>query len=336
MSQKVSTRRLVSRSSEVGDRGGKRGGFSPSSAATALPAPEVQGPEEKCTRCRPQQSSAVLLHWLVLFVLFVRLLGAGCAEATGRVGLPCGQLSSCSCITGAKFRWPAANLRSLLRFASMFLKSPCDPTGLPFQYPKSDETDKRDFPETTTFDFKVCLAKNQQPLALHIGDVVEATYDPGSEWALGHLAGMPERSGYFPTNYCAPLEEYEQSFEEMDRSGQISPDLDDVQPAPSRGQQSRVAGSSRQQVPAGHQSPSRLGVPQPTEQQADQGTPRSVVSVRSPRSGEGGSVVSGLRISPHDSQAAGETGMLGMSLVALTIPEGYATGDEFIAECEGY
>ncbi|CAE8596433.1 unnamed protein product, partial [Polarella glacialis] len=144
--------------------------------------------------------------------------------------------------------------------------------------------------------------ENQQPLALHIGDVVEATYDPGSEWALGHLAGMPERSGYFPTNYCAPLEEYEQSFEEMDRSGQISPDLDDVQPAPSRGQQSRVAGSSRQQVPAGHQSPSRLGVPQPTGQQADQGTPRSVVSVRSPRSGEGGSVVSGLRISPHDSQ----------------------------------
>ncbi|CAE8729458.1 unnamed protein product, partial [Polarella glacialis] len=209
-----------SRSSEVGDRGGKRGGFSPSSAATALPAPEARG-----RVCRGPMSE----------------------EDEG----------------------PRCRMVAIHDF---------DPNTLDWPF------------------------ENQQPLALHIGDVVEATYDPGSEWALGHLAGMPERSGYFPTNYCAPLEEYEQSFEEMDRSGQISPDLDDVQPAPSRGQQSRVAGSSRQQVPAGHQSPSRLGVPQPTGQQADQGTPRSVVSVRSPRSGEGGSVVSGLRISPHDSQ----------------------------------
>jgi len=49
----------------------------------------------------------------------------------------------------------------------------------------------------------------QKPLALSTGQVVEIVHDDGSEWALGHLAGVPETLGYFPKNYTVSVGEYQ-------------------------------------------------------------------------------------------------------------------------------
>ena len=35
-------------------------------------------------------------------------------------------------------------------------------------------------------------------------------YDDGSAWALGHAFGVPETLGYFPKDYVAPVEEYQE------------------------------------------------------------------------------------------------------------------------------
>ena len=42
---------------------------------------------------------------------------------------------------------------------------------------------------------------------------VEVVYDDGSDWLLGHLAGLPEPVGYFPKDYVVSVEEYEESDE---------------------------------------------------------------------------------------------------------------------------
>ena len=49
----------------------------------------------------------------------------------------------------------------------------------------------------------------QKPLALSTGQVVEIVHDDGSEWALGHLTGVPETLGYFPKNYTVSVGEYQ-------------------------------------------------------------------------------------------------------------------------------
>jgi hypothetical protein len=42
---------------------------------------------------------------------------------------------------------------------------------------------------------------------------VEVVYDDGSDWLLGHVAGLPETAGYFPKDYVVSVEEYEESDE---------------------------------------------------------------------------------------------------------------------------
>jgi len=79
--------------------------------------------------------------------------------------------------------------------------------------------------------------EQQQPLALQVGNVIEVIYDPGADWALGHLRGTPEVKGYFPKNYTVPLEEY---YADMRRFQETNPEgFSDTQ------SQSQYSGSAR-------------------------------------------------------------------------------------------
>ncbi|CAJ1460346.1 unnamed protein product [Effrenium voratum] len=60
----------------------------------------------------------------------------------------------------------------------------------------------------------------QKPLALSTGQVVEIVHDDGSEWALGHLSGVPETLGYFPKNYTVSVGEYQEMMRDFENQEQ--------------------------------------------------------------------------------------------------------------------
>ncbi|CAJ1460345.1 unnamed protein product [Effrenium voratum] len=59
----------------------------------------------------------------------------------------------------------------------------------------------------------------QKPLALSTGQVVKIVYDDGSEWALGHLSGVPATLGYFPKNYTVSVGEYQELLRDFENEG---------------------------------------------------------------------------------------------------------------------
>ncbi|CAL1156743.1 unnamed protein product [Cladocopium goreaui] len=68
----------------------------------------------------------------------------------------------------------------------------------------------------------------QKPLALSTGQVVEIVHDDGSEWALGHLAGVPETLGYFPKNYTVSVGEYQEMMRDFENQEQQDGDEDEA------------------------------------------------------------------------------------------------------------
>lgn len=71
----------------------------------------------------------------------------------------------------------------------------------------------------------------QKPLALSTGQVVEIVHDDGSEWALGHLKGVPETLGYFPKNYTVSVGEYQEMMRDFENQEQHHGD-DEVEEEP--------------------------------------------------------------------------------------------------------
>ncbi|CAK9011879.1 unnamed protein product [Durusdinium trenchii] len=71
----------------------------------------------------------------------------------------------------------------------------------------------------------------QKPLALSTGQVVEIVHDDGSEWALGHLAGVPETLGYFPKNYTVSVGEYQEMMRDFENQEQQDGDEDETDQA---------------------------------------------------------------------------------------------------------
>eukprot|EP00438_Fugacium_kawagutii_P032440 Skav223744 [mRNA] locus=scaffold3575:101736:126192:- [translate_table: standard] len=69
----------------------------------------------------------------------------------------------------------------------------------------------------------------QKPLALSTGQVVEIVHDDGSEWALGHLAGVPETLGYFPKNYTVSVGEYQEMMRDFENQEQQDGDEDEAE-----------------------------------------------------------------------------------------------------------
>eukprot|EP00930_Biecheleria_cincta_P025551 TRINITY_DN1817_c0_g2_i1.p1 TRINITY_DN1817_c0_g2~~TRINITY_DN1817_c0_g2_i1.p1 ORF type:complete len:1803 (+),score=330.13 TRINITY_DN1817_c0_g2_i1:138-5546(+) len=73
---------------------------------------------------------------------------------------------------------------------------------------------------------------HQKPLPLTTGQVIEVIHDGGSEWALGHLAKVPESLGYFPKNYTVSVGEYKEMMRDFENqeAKNLEEDHDDVDP----------------------------------------------------------------------------------------------------------